>query len=339
MTREEIIDFYKGTEYRNISLSVRGIPPRPSEWNVPQFIKTIYHDNTELFKNSLSDNQIVIPLDDEDLQYFKAVLLHESMFNFYKAYYNYLSALKLYDGGLLHWIEITSYYSKLFIADSVIHLAGKSRYIVNGSKFNFVSDLFKLINPKKYQSIIDKHGIFKPGYAKYGIDIDINPELKSGNLKIIKDLGGGGSHSYIWNKYSEIKSDNFGITELTYDYPQHLSDLRNLENYSFEGYRQLDFNLDMENFQQYFQRDYIKKQSDMIYTSETAIVLGVIGELFTLYNEFCIEGLPIDKEKLKYMCIYSLGDNMQSQKLLDLIENDFPKDNKYLDEYNLYESN
>lgn len=39
MDRQDLINFYMDTNYRGTSLSIRGIPPRPSEWNVPLFIK------------------------------------------------------------------------------------------------------------------------------------------------------------------------------------------------------------------------------------------------------------------------------------------------------------
>lgn len=338
MKREDLISFYKDTNYKSTSLSIRGIPPRPSEWNMPLFIKGIYPKNIELFKNSYDGNIIEIKLDQEDLDYFKALMLHESLFNFYKAFYNYLSSLKMYNGGLEHWIEITAYYSKLYLANSIIALAGKSRYVVNGRNHNFVEDIYRLINPDKYDKNIRKNGMFIREHAKYGIEIDIDPSVDEGKLSIIKDLGGGGSHSYVWKKYAAIQTGEIDITEMTYDYPQHLSDERNLENYSFEGYRQLDFNLDLETFRQYFERDYIKKQSDMIYTTEIAIVLGILGQLFNLYKELKVKDLPIEKEKLKFICDYTLGDNVQTKKLIKLIDDGFPETNIYLDEYYRYES-
>ncbi|PWA04975.1 hypothetical protein DCC39_18515 [Pueribacillus theae] len=339
MKRKSLIDFYKETDYTTTSLSIRGIAPRPSEWNVPLFIKNVYPTNIDLFKKSFNNNQVEIELDQQDLDYFKALLLHESLFYFYKAFYNYLCALKLYDGGLQHWIEITAYYAKFYLANSIITLAGKSRYIVTGSSNNFVEEIYKLVNSKGYHRNINKNGRLIPSHAKYGIEIEINPFINEGKLRIINNLGSGGSHGFVWKKYLELHTEEFDITKMTYSYPQHLSDHRNLENYSFEGYKQLDFNLEVENFKGYFQRDYIKEQSKLIYTSETAIILGVIGELFNLYEEFQVSKLPIEKEKLIYMCRYTLGDSEQSRKLADLIDSGFPSKNKYLDEYYWYEEN
>lgn len=339
MDRKSLIEFYKETDYKTKSLSIRGIPPRPSEWNVPLFIKKIYPENKDIFKNSINNNQFEVKLVQEDLEFFKALLLHESLFNFYKAFYNYLCALKLYDGGLQHWIEITAYYAKFYLANSIIALTGKSRYIVTGSSKNFVEDIYKLVNKNGYQSNIRKNGSFVASYARYGIEININPSLNEGKLIITKDLGSGGSHGHVWNKYSDIDTKKIGVTELTHSYPQHLTEERNLENYSFEGYRQLDFNLELDNFKGYFQREYIKNQSNLIYTSETAIILGVIGELFNLFEELKVNELPIEKEKLIHMCKYTLGESEQSKKLSDLICSGFPTKNKYLDEYHWYESN
>jgi hypothetical protein len=339
MDRKSLIDFYKNTNYTTKSLSIRGIPPRPSEWNVPLFLNKVYPDNVELFNNSLNNNRVEIELDQEDLEYFKALLLHESLFNFYKAFYNYLGALKLYDGGLQHWIEITAYYAKFYLANSVNILSGKSRYVVTGSNDNFVEDIYKLINNNGYQKNINKNGSFVASHAKYGIEIDIDPFLNEGKLIILSDLGSGGSHGYVWKKYSLLNTEEFGITKITYSYPHHLSEERNLENYSFEGYRQLDFNLEVDGFKSYFQREYIKDQSNLIYTSETTIILGVIGELFNLFEELQVIGLPIEKEKLLYMCQYTLNDSEQANKLSDLIYSGFPSNNKYIDEYHRYESN
>lgn len=339
VNRQKLINFYKDTNYKETSLSIRRIPPRPSEWNVPLFISKIYPDNIELFEKSLTNKSIEIELDQEDLNYFKALMLHESIFNFYKAYYNYLCALKMYDGGLQHWIDITSYYSKLYLANSIIALTGNSRYVVNGGNKNFVEEIYKLVNPNGYNRNIEKNGIFVTDHARYGIEISIDPSLNEGVLKIITDLGSGGSHSYIWKKYSEINTIELGITRMTYDYPQHLSNERNLENYSFDGYKQLDFNLETENFKDYFKRENTKIQSHLIYTSETAIILGVIGELYNLYEPLKVKNLPIEKEKMIFMCDYSLGNTEQSIKLVDLITSGFPKNNKYIEEYNWYESN
>lgn len=338
MNRDCIINFYQGTDYKTASLSIRGMPPRPSEWNMPVVMKKIFPINKELFEKSIVDKEIKITLDNEDIDYFKPLLLHESLFNFYKAFYNYLCALKMYDGGLEHWINITSYYSKLYLANCMIALVGKSRYVVKGNNHNFDKELYQLINPSGYQRIVNNNGEFIKEYAKYGIEIDIDISQHQGEQRIIKNLGGSGSHTYIWKKYAEIKTSDFGITEMTYDYPEHLSDVRNIENYSFEGYRQLDFNLPMDNFRQYFERDYIKGQAHLIYTSETAIILGVIGELFNLYKSLEIHGLPIEEEKLIYITQYTLGETEQSEKLLDLINSNFPNNNKYLKEYYWYES-
>ncbi|MGN8648399.1 hypothetical protein ACTNEO_20365 [Gracilibacillus sp. HCP3S3_G5_1] len=339
MDRKSLVDFYKGTNYRSNSLSIRGIAPRPSEWNVPLFIKNVYPENVELFKRSFNNNHVEIELEQQDIEYFKALLLHESLFNFYKTFYNYLSALKLYDGGLQHWIEITAYYAKFYLANSIIAFTGKSRYIVSGSNHNFVEDIYKLVNNKGYQKNISKNGSFVASYAKYGIEVDINPISGEGKLIITKDLGSGGSHGYVWKKYSTLNTEEFGLTKMTYSYPQYLSEKRNLENYSFEGYKQLDFNLEVNNFKGYFQREHIKNQSNLIYTSETAIILGVFGELFNLFDELEVKELPIEKEKLKYMCKYTLGNTEQFRKLSDLISLGFPSENNYLEEYYWYESN
>lgn len=339
MNRKSLIDFYINTDYTTESLSMRGIPPRPSEWNIPLYLKKIYRDNVETFNNYLENNRIEIKLDQEDLKYFKSLLLHESLFNFYKAFYNYLSALKLYDGGLQHWIEITAYYAKFYLANSINILTGKSRYVVTGSNENFVEDIYKLINNAGYQKNINRNGSFIASHAKYGIEIDINPCLNEGRLIISSDLGSGGSHGYVWKKYSSLNTEEFGITKITYSHPQHLSEERNLENYSFRGYKQLDFNLEIDSFKSFFQREYIKTQSNLIYTSETVIILGVVGELFNLFEELQVCGLPIEREKLSYMCQYTLNNSEQVNKLSNLISSGFPSNNDYIDEYHRFESN
>ena len=72
----------------------------------------------------------------------------------------------------------------------------------------------------------------------------------------------------------------------------------NIENYHSRDIDNLDFNLADKNFKSYFKRDYIKNQSNLIYTSITALILGVIGELFNLFNELGVRNLPVTKEKL-----------------------------------------
>ncbi|MBM7094973.1 hypothetical protein JSY36_04305 [Bacillus sp. H-16] len=94
----------------------------------------------------------------------------------------------------------------------------------------------------------------------------------------------------------------------------------------------MDFNIVVGNFKNYFQREYIKNQSNLIYTSETAIILGVIGELYNLFCELKVKALPIEKESLEYMCKYTLGDSQQARKLINLINIGFTKENIYLDE-------
>lgn len=86
MTRDELINFYRNTEYKKISLSIRGIPPRPSEWNIPQIIKTIFEHDETLFLSRMNEDKIYLQLAGEDLEYFKAILLHESIFHFYKSF-------------------------------------------------------------------------------------------------------------------------------------------------------------------------------------------------------------------------------------------------------------
>lgn len=167
----------------------------------------------------------------------------------------------------------------------------------------------------------------------------MNLKSNIGRLEISIENNKGGSHKYIWNKYSQLKSRNLGLTELTYSNPYYLSVERNIENYSFEGYRQLDFNLADKNFKSYFKRDYIKNQSNLIYTSITALILGVIGELFNLFNELGVRNLPVTKEKLIFMSHYSLGDSEKYKKLKNLITLVFPANNEYIKEYHWYEYN
>ena len=111
---------------------------------------------------------------------------------------------------------------------------------------------------------------------------------------------------------------------LSYFNSQYLIDDRNEENYSFDGYGSLDFNLPSNLFMDYFEQDYVKEKSDTIYDLDSGGVFEAFSRQYNLYAKMQIEGLPIEHEKFAQMIDYCLPVSEIKNKLLDLCENGFP---------------
>ena len=47
MTRDELINFIEIQNIKRLAYRLEEIPPRPSEWNIPQIIKTIFENMTK----------------------------------------------------------------------------------------------------------------------------------------------------------------------------------------------------------------------------------------------------------------------------------------------------
>lgn len=166
------------------------------------------------------------------------VLLHESLFHFYKAFYNYLAARTLYFGGMLHWINVTLYYASFYLARSVTVLLGRQAYRVT-RKARGDDD-----QPKPNPIFIPRIAkALKSKKDKYRLRIDIDIERQEG--QIVFDKEKVSSHEDVWNDYDEIIKEIQEDSELRL-FPfngNYLKQSRNKENYSFEGYDHLDFHL------------------------------------------------------------------------------------------------
>lgn len=321
--KDEVIKFYMGTNYQELRKSV----PRPKEWHLPLLIYENFNDQKDYFKSYKKDAKIIVPLNHEEMKSLRSTLLHESIFSYYKAFYNYLAAKNLYSSGAIHWIEITAYYAKFFLAQAINTLCGRRSYVINNKNHFFVEHIFKTLNSNKDMS----------GRVSYSMTLDFNIAGKNGELVFHKK--GINSHADIWNNYSELDLHSLGLTKITYEEffdndVMHLSKQRNIENYSFEGYGQIDFNLDMGNFESYFERDFVKSEEELVYNAELGLVLGVISELHHLYKKLSINRLPVEQGKLEHMVSYMIDNLILKKKLLHLIKDGLPLKNEYIDEMN-----
>lgn len=341
INKKSICEFYKGTNYNEFRVG----SPRPKEWHLPKFIYETFNNESEFLRKYLIGKKIIVPLDYEDMKVMRTTLLHESLFSFYKAFYNYLAAKNLYSSGALHWIEITIYYAKFYLAEAINTLCGVKKYQINSEKFHFVDDIYKLINEDKYKKLVEKNNPNKVDLSEenvsYTIFLNLDINHKIGSLEFSNDRVK--SHIDIWKIYSKLNLNDLGLTKMTYEEFHdngfnHLSKQRNEENYSFDGYMQVDFNLDSKIFPQYFERDFIKQEEEFVFDDKIGIVLGVFSQIYILYKELAVFDLPIEKEKFKFMIDYMIGNKALMEKLLDLCDKDFPIENKYIDEMNNYYS-
>ncbi|SES88735.1 hypothetical protein SAMN05421676_10224 [Salinibacillus kushneri] len=326
--RNKLLEFYKDTDYQSLRQSV----PRPREWHLPMLIHDNFNDEIDYFISHKQGSKIHISLDYNDMEDLRPTLLHESIFSFYKAFYNYLAAKNLYGSGAVHWINVTAYYAKLFLARAINTLCGKRSYVVNSENYFFVKNIYNVLNPNK--DVSEK--------SSYSLTLDFDIKSDKGSLVFHKERVN--SHKEIWVNYTSLNHEELELTKMTdekfYDNnPMHLSKERNDENYTFEGFSQVDFNLDIGNFEQYFERDIVKNEEELVYDDKLGIVFGVITELYHLYKDLSINRLPIEIKKLEYMISYMIKNDPLKNKLLDLCEEDLPSNNKYITEMNWFYSN
>lgn len=312
LTPDEIKAFYDGIDY----WPANSKPPyRPKELHIPIKLATIYND----LKNNINneDNRLILDLDSNLCRDLAPVLLHESLFHFYKGFYNYLAARSLYSGGMLHWINISLYYARFFFAKSISILAGKQSYSITKDKDFFIKDISnKLAGKKSPQS--------------YSMRLEIDLGNRCGKINF--DRKGIKSHKIVWRDYSELNVENLGLFSLLPKVIRDngeldiafLSSDRNRENYSFDGYMQLDFNLPLRPFQQYFERDQIKNKANTIFDFDSSDVLQAFSSQLDLFKQFKIENIPIEKEKFSYIINYCLAESEAKRCLLMLCDEGFP---------------
>jgi hypothetical protein len=312
LTDSQLIEFYRGCDY----WPAKSYPPRPRELHVPLLISS---QGADLIKDSqvLGNNKgLKIALDADDCKTIAPVLLHESLFHFYKAFYNYLAARTLYFGGMPHWIKVTLYYARFYIARSITVLAGKQSYGVSQTThLNLRNRFFCKDIAEALTSITGKTT------DTYRIRLEIDVNKKQG--RILLDRERVSSHRDVWEDYKalNLEFDYFFSGAYT---PDYLMGERNEENYSFEGYWQLDFNLPPENFRSFFEGDWIKNSANTIYDSDSADVIIALSTQLRLFRNLQVERLPIEKEKFSYLIDYCLPNSEAKEHLLMLCEENFP---------------
>jgi hypothetical protein len=345
--RLTLIKFYDQVDYSHLR---EGNPARPSEWHIP--IQTSKFKERDL-QAGLVDKEIRIELTPKATKAIRTTLLQESLFSFYKGFYNYLALRKMQDGGLEHWINITSYYSKLFFARSLNTLCGKQVYSIRSDKEYFNEAIFKVLEPNKYASLKSqlaakvasghKFDFTTPRFLSlqtYYLHLSINYTTKKAELNFsTQNKQRESSHGQIWKTYTDLNLDGLGLTSLlqTVDYHELIEE-RNEENYSFEGYRQLDFNLEESNFLGFFERDYLKDQNHLVYDDTSNMVFAAFCEQRQLFQDLNVKRLPIENYKFRSMIMYTLSDSEFRKKLLELCDKDFPISNEYTNElHDFYE--
>ncbi|MCX6679180.1 MAG: hypothetical protein NTX42_02255 [Methanothrix sp.] len=321
LTHDQIQAFYDGIDY----WPANRFPCRPKELHLPLILSKIYEES---LKNNIKNTNkgLVLQLNKNQCKDLAPVLLHESLFHFYKGFYNYLAARSLYFGGMQPWINVSLYYAKLFFAKSISILAGKQSYGISENKEFFIKDISNQLAGRKSP---------KPYYSMR-LDIDIEDDCG----KINFNNEGIKSHKVVWKDYSELHVENLGLFSLlstkTRDNGELdiglLSDERNRENYTFDGYMQLDFNLPLCSFQQYFERDQIKYEANKIYDFRSCDVLLAFSSQLRLFRKFKIDNMPIEKEKFAYMIDYCLPESEAKHSLLMLCNEGFPTRNLFSDD-------
>lgn len=317
LTEAQILDFYNNCEY----WPAIGLPFRPRELHIPEFISQQGNKLIEEACQSVASGVVTINLSLDDCRVIAPVLLHESLFHFYKAFYNYLAARTLYFGGMLHWINVTLYYASFYLARSVTVLFGRQSYQVSRT----VRGDNEQPNPLFILQIAEALKTKGKQTDKYRLRINIDSERQEG--QIIFDKERVSSHDDVWKDYKaileEIQEDS-GLCLFPFN-GSYLKQSRNKENYSFEGYNYLDFNLYQSGFESYFERDHIiKKQANTIFDDLSGDIFVALSLQLNLYRKLQVDKLPIEREKFSYMIDYCLPESKAKEHLLQLCNENFP---------------
>ena len=335
MELTDLIHFYHDCDYWPAD-AVR----RPRELHLPKLLSDIFSDN--LIQNGEandilhSNKKIEFEIDENNLMFLRSVMLHESLFHFYKGFYNYLAARNLYFSGMIEWIKITIYYSKFYFARSLTSLIGIQSYWVSKKK----NSMFDIDNPiflnKIAKSLASSNGKIPKGYR-----IRIETDVINKKSKIVFDKNSVSSHHEVWSDYQNINIQKLDLHDLLIrvdgslqtredNFPaNYIISQRNEENYSFEGYAQLDFNLSPNSFEQFFKRDDIKDSANILYDFESSSALLAFATHLQLFRQLSVDKLPLQKEKISFMIKYCLPNSLAKEKLLLLCDEDFQIQNLY----------
>jgi hypothetical protein len=329
LTEAQILAFYNNCEY----WPAIGNPFRPRELHIPKFISEQDNELIEEACQSVASGVVTINLNLDDCREIAPVLLHESLFHFYKAFYNYLAARTLYFGGMLHWINVTLYYARFYLARSVTVLFGRQSYQVTRTVRGDDEQPNPIFISKIAEALANSNG---RQLNKYRLCINIDIERQEG--QIVFDKNRVSSHEDVWNDYEailgEIQEDS-GLRLFPFD-GSYLKQSRNEENYSFEGYMQLDFNLYPSGFESYFERDYIKRKANTIFDDLSGDIFVALSLQLNLYRKLQVDKLPIEKEKFSYMIDYCLPDSKAKEHLLQLCNENFPTQDLYSEDGSIF---
>ena len=269
-TRDDLQSFYANTDY----WPAQHLPRRPSELHLASATR----DALSLDDTLSSNGRIELLLEGAELVAVRPIILHEALFHFYKGLYNYIAARNLMEGGLLHWLNITTYYAKFYLARSVTTLLGKQSYRLHKRSPHFNEELARRLHEKA---------------QSYRMRLDLDLPGARGTLQF--DQKPVNAHRDVWDDYRDLP-ESFGLTFFTlpeslldddsvWGIPRdHLTRDRNEENYSFDGYFQLDFNLALPQFEQYFERDYLKAQASILFDWHTSEVLKALSVLWHTFR-------------------------------------------------------
>jgi hypothetical protein len=307
--RADAVSFFNGTDYW-----LRTQRLRPSAMHTPRFMYDALGDVTvDDVKDELREGALELELASESHAAYKGVLLHEALFHYYKAWYNYLAARTLYAGGFLHWIEITLYYSQFYLANAVVVLGGRSLYSVYPDDLHYVAALPRALGAK-----MNGH---------YRVSTSLSPD----RIAFCIDRKRAESHRGLWQRYEGLPDilelqDMAGAKRVLARFgakADYLSVERTKENYSFDGYAQVDFNLPMGTFEQFFERDLTKTYESKLYDDISAGVMLSLFEMYRLFRNFGVDNLPLEIDKHVYMIKYMLGESEVATNLCLLASEGF----------------
>lgn len=273
--------------------------------------------------SSVANGIMTVHFKDSDVPTYKGLMLHETLFHYYKAWYNYLAARALYPTGLLHWIDITLYYSRFYLARASLSLIGHST-IVTRQRREFLLNVAQALGKPQVRQLRIKQSV----------------DLVGDSISLLLDCGKFRSHQDVWHQYVEIPH-HIGLYDLAHGHellerfgagPDFLSQERNEENYSFNGYAQVDFNLPLGTFEQFFERDMVKAAGPAVYEDNSADVFLCLSSFYRLLESLKVPGLPIELSKHKFLIEYTLPPGDLRDHLIVLCDEGFVVENLFSDD-------
>lgn len=305
--RKQLAMFYRDTDYRKI----RKRKCKPIEDNtitlVCDMINDIFDNNSidEIKKNLSFSEKKGIKFELENFHGFNEFFLHDSFFFFYKAFMNCLSCYNLKNTGQVSWNDITAYYAAFYLAQSTNCLLGNYAYIINKNDYYFSEKVAKLIT----------------GRDKNNYRIDINTNILNDVVEISISRDKLNTHRWTWEKYNQLIPSSLKINSVYFETNieglMKNIDHRNKDNYSFEGYIEIqDFNGSVDDFISQFE---VYRHLGNGFDDYPLDVINGWHSLYSLYKELNIKHLPIEKEKFQVLINNIISDEdlkMQLESIL-----------------------